>query len=234
MHSTKKVMIGCPVRNRAWILSEYLEHLEKLDYPQSHIYYCFIINDSNDETQDILEKFAQKHPSSVRLCVNNQSPSTGWLRGSYSFRRLAELRNLLLKEFIYSDCDYLLSLDSDILIPAHALRALIEDNCDIVSCLVCNGLEIGDPSIFNVLVKDNQGRYIHIKNIQRSGIFKVDCTGAAYLIKRKVIADYGVRYSSQLGAEDIGFCADALSKGFEIYCDGRIECQHIMKPSSHS
>lgn len=232
MPEIKKVMIGCPVRNRAWILPKYLQCLEELDYPLSHILYCFIINDSNDETEDILGRFAQKHPFSVRLCVNNNNTAARWQRGSYSFKRLAELRNMLLKEFIYSDCDYLLSLDSDILMPAPALKALIEDNCDIVSCLVCNGHEISDPSIFNVLVKDSQSRYIHLKNPQRSGIFRIDCTGAAYLIKRKVIVDYGVRYSDFLGAEDIGFCEDAASKGLEIYCDGRLECQHIMNASA--
>ena len=49
-----RVMIGCPVRNRAWILPDYLQHLRALKYPQEQIEYCFVINDSFDETRAIL------------------------------------------------------------------------------------------------------------------------------------------------------------------------------------
>ncbi len=223
-----KVMIGCPVRNRAWILPEYLQCLEGINYPRDRMQYCFIINDCMDETEAILENFAQSHPEAVRLVIQN-SYQQGYRRGEYSFRRLAQLRNLLLDEFLHSDCDYLFSVDSDVLVSPHILTDLINDNCDIVSCLVCNGHEVGDVSLYNVLYRNQQGHYLHMKNIPRTGIFRVDCTGAAYLIKRKVISQHGIKYSDIYGAEDIGFCEHASRKGLEIYCDGRMECSHIMR-----
>jgi len=224
----RKVMIGCPVRNRAWILPAYLQSLEALDYPRERIIYCFIVNDCEDSTPDILGNFAHKYPGQVYL-VENNGGNTPHQRGQYSFKRLAYLRNLLLMEFLRSDCEYLFSVDSDILVPPHSLRALINNQCDIVSCLVCNGAVIGDESCYNVLHRDDRGHYLHIRNFPRERLFRVDCTGAAYLIKRQVISELGVRYGARNGAEDIGFCESARQKGVHIYCDGRLECTHVMK-----
>lgn len=224
----KKVMIGCPVRNRAWILSRYLEHLKRLKFPMRKIEYCFVINDCVDETPDILETFADEQSSPVKLIRIDFGHNQGHERGEYSFFRLAKLRNLLLKGFLDSDCDYLFSVDSDILIPPSALRCLLDDDCDIVSALVCNGHELRNKKIFNILNREN-GKWMHLLEFPRDQIFQVDCTGAAYLIKRRVIERYEVRYSASLGAEDIGFCQSACSKGIKIFCDGRIECTHVMK-----
>lgn len=224
----KKVMIGCPVRNRAWILPRYLDSLQKLQYPEEYIEYCFIINDSTDETLQILTRFAQEQSSRVRLVTVNLGPARGHLRGEYSFSRLACLRNRLLDEFLRSSCDYLFSLDSDILVSPFALTCLLEARCEIISALVCNGHEVGDSNLFNILRWNEQGQLLHLKEFPRNRIFPVDCTGAAYLISRRVIESCGVRYSAQWGAEDIGFCQGAREKGIKIYCDSRIECEHVM------
>lgn len=224
-----KVLIGCPVRNRAWILPQYLNCLEQLAWPQSLIEYCFIINDCIDQTEQILEQFARRQSASVRLIAVNSERKPAYLRGEYSFSHLADLRNLLLREFLHSDCDFLFSLDSDILAPPDSLSRLIDSGCEVISCLVCNGHILGDLSVYNILEKSKSGRYIHIRNFPRDCIFPVDCTGAAYLIQRPVVERYGVYYTAQYGAEDIGFCENARQKGIPIFCDGRIECVHMMK-----
>lgn len=223
-----KVMIGCPLRDRAWVLPRYLDSLEKLGKSQCQVQYAFIINDCSDHSPRILAEFSDRQPDMVRLIEKNYDAPGGYRRGQYNFGRLAQLRNLLLNVFLQSDCDYLFSLDSDILVPANTLTQLLTDDCDIVSALVCNGHEIGDDGIYNVLKRESDGSYVHIRNFPRDRIFPVDCTGAAYLIKRAVIAA-GVRYSSRRGGEDIAFCEDAASRGFNIFCDGRVECSHLMQ-----
>lgn len=221
-------MIGCPIRNRAWILPLYLESLQALKYPEAKIEYCFIINDCSDQTPLILEHFAEQKAAGVKLITINYGSEKGYRRGMYDFSRLAALRNHLLNAFLQSDCEYLFSLDSDILAPPDTLTRLIEDNCDIVSALVCNGHELNDQSIYNILRRNHEGKLVHWRDFPRDRIFPVDCTGAAYLIKRAVIASCGVRYSSEQGAEDIGFCSAAAQKGLGIYGDGRLECVHMM------
>jgi len=225
-----KVMIGCPVRNRAWILPRYLESLERIEYPRSNIEYCFVINDCIDRTPCILEEFAARHGHQVKLIYHDMKSNRSHIRGQYNFHDLAGLRNILLAAFIASDCQYLFSLDSDILVPPHALVQLIAADCDIIAALVCNGHELGDDKIYNLLTYTESGSLIHLKDFPRDQVFRVDCTGAAYLIKRHVIETLKVRYSAKFGAEDIGFCQAARKQGLAIHCDGRIECTHIMSP----
>jgi glycosyltransferase involved in cell wall biosynthesis len=221
-------MIGCPVRNRGWILPRYLQCLDNLIYPREYIRFGFIINNCTDETPAILERYAALHPGQVDLVYSRLSSGGLHHRGSYNFKNLAALRNQLIALFLESDGDYLFSLDSDILIPPHSLQQLVDDDCDIVSMLVCNGHEVGDSGIFNIL-DHKPGSWIHRRDFPRDRVFPVDCTGAAYLIKRMVLKEHGVRYSARWGAEDIGFCQDALSKGLKIYCDGRLEGEHVMQ-----
>ncbi len=225
-----KVMIGCPVRNRAWAMPEYLGHIMNLDYALTDLEFCFIINDCVDNTGVILRDFAIQNAGRVRLVERNHKQPGHHLRGRYSLSRLADLRNLLLREFLASSCSHLFSVDSDILVPPHSLKVLLQDRCDIVSALVCNGHEIGDNGLFNILGMDSYtGAYLHIRDFPKNQLFPVECTGAAYLIDRGVIEDAGVRYSAFRGSEDIGFCEDARRKGRGIFCDSRVKCVHLMK-----
>lgn len=223
-----RVMVGCPVRNRAWVLPTYLAALTQMDHPAEAIEFCFIINDCQDETPGILRDFARSCPGPVRLVEEKHSRPGGYKRGYYSLSRLADLRNRLLGEFLNSSCTHLFSVDSDIILPAFALRQLLADNCPVVSALVCNGHELDDPSLFNVLNQDDKGNYRHIREIPAGVLFPVDCTGAACLIAREVIEKYGVRYRSNKGAEDIGFCEEVRQRGLPIFCDSRIEGLHLM------
>lgn len=224
----KKVLIGCPVRNRAWILPRYLESLRSLDYDPHKIEYCFVVNDSTDNTLEILRNFKYEVLNPVRIINCNLQGNNGHQRGQYSFFHLAILRNILLDEFLKSDCEYLLSVDSDILLPPNTIKALQKPQSDIISALVCNGHEIGDEGIYNILNRKANGRYEHIRNFPSDQVFEVDCTGAAYLIKRKVVEKYRVRYSASRGSEDIGFCEDAKAKGIKIYCNPQVVAKHEM------
>lgn len=161
----KKIMIGCPVRDRAWILPSYLENLRRLDYPFDYLNYCFVINDCTDSTPELLTSFARERPDKVNLVVQNlgNRRSRNHRRGYYSFSDLAWLRNTLLTAFLKSNCDYLFSVDSDILVPPLSLSCLLEDNCAIVSALVCNGHEVGDSGSY----RDNQNDFIINTNTDR-------------------------------------------------------------------
>lgn len=228
MESNDKVLIGCPVRNRAWILPHYLEALKGLDYDEEDIEYCFIVNDSTDDTLDILRDFRFKSKSFVKIIICDLQGNTNHHRGYYSFFHLSILRNILLEEFLKSEAAYLLSVDSDIILPSHALKSLKAADCDIISALVCNGHEIGDARVYNILKRKPNGRYEYIRDFPTYEIFEVDCTGAAYLIKREVVKKYLVRYSASRGSEDIGFCEDAKAKGRRIWCNPTVIGRHEM------
>ncbi|MDR1159950.1 MAG: hypothetical protein LBK69_04910 [Syntrophomonadaceae bacterium] len=227
--SGKKVMIGCPVRDRAWILPRYLESIRALDYPPDLLEFCFIINDCSDNTPELLKEFAAQEQRPARLVHADSFKPGPFERGLYSFKRLAELRNILIGQFLLSSCDYLFSIDSDIAAASDSLNKLVQSGKDIVSALVWNGGAVNSPDIYNILQRDGTGRYIHIKSFPPETVFPVDCTGAAYLIKRWVLERAHVKYNADHGAEDIGFCKAAQQAGAGIFCHSGVRCFHYMK-----
>jgi GT2 family glycosyltransferase len=136
------------------------------------------------------------------------------------------VRNQFLKLISKEKFDFLLSIDSDILVKPDILNKLLDDKKDIVSALVYNGHEYG-KDWFNYrihTVKNGREGYF-IYEYMPKNIFEVDVTGACYLIARKVI-DSKVKYKPTTFGEDIGFCEEAKKKGFKIYCNPTIGTYH--------
>lgn len=205
----KKVLIGAPVRNRGWVLQRHLNAL--LTQKGFEKEFLYIVNDSVDNTEEILKK------NNIPYITYNLNSKRGHKRGQYSYENLAILRNKLLDEFLKTDCDYLFSVDTDVIIPEKdSIKQLIDDNKDIISMLIRN-----HPKIFAHNVMEN-GR--HLNEIPK-GVFPIDLTGAVYLIKRKVI-ESGVKYGAGRSGEDEIFCKQAREKGFGIYCDSRLKPIH--------
>jgi glycosyltransferase involved in cell wall biosynthesis len=221
-----RVLIGCPVRNREWILPRYLQSLLELDYPRDCIEYGFIVNDSTDNTLNILQEFARSSISPVHITIKNMGNRRPSSRGAYNIGNLAILRNIMLHIFLGSKCSHLFSVDSDILVTPGCLKELLRLNLPIVSLLVRNDHHLGDPGYYNISQLQG-GHYRPVQDFPRGRVIPVDCTGAAYLVQRGVI-EMGVRYYPHRQGEDVGFCEDARGKGISIWCHTGLEGNHVM------
>ncbi|PYE51419.1 hypothetical protein HUB98_05380 [Paenibacillus barcinonensis] len=202
------VFIGSPVRNRAWVLER---HLHSLHQQAVQKQFKYILNDSEDQTEIIL----QNHH--IPYVSHDMGTAHGHLRGQYSYAHLAKLRNRLLEEFLKSDCEYLFSVDTDIVIPPHSLQQLINNDKHICAMLIRNHPQI---KAHNALI---QGR--HVPEFSK-GVIPVDWTGAVYLIKREVIAA-GVRYAEHTSGEDAAFCEHARALGFDLFVDTGLRPVHV-------
>lgn len=201
------VFIGAPVRNRAWIMER---HLKSLKHQTVNKQFFYILNDSEDQTEQIL------NDHQIPYLTHNMGKTFGHLRGQYAYPNLALLRNKLLDEFLKSDCDYLFSIDTDIIIPEHSLEQLIENDKDICAMLIRNHPKI---KAHNAMIGGK-----HVPKFSE-GVIPVDLTGAVYLIKREVI-EAGVRYGSHPIGEDAPFCEQAQQLGYELYVDTRLRPVH--------
>lgn len=202
------VFIGAPVRNRAWIMER---HLQSLKQQTVNKHFFYILNDSEDQTEQIL------NDHQISYMTHNLGKTFGHLRGQYAYHNLALLRNILVDEFLKSDCDYLFSIDTDIIIPEHSLEQLIENDKDICAMLIRNHPRI---KAHNAMIGGK-----HVPEFSE-GVIPVDLTGAVYLIKREVI-EAGVRYSSHPIGEDAPFCEHAQQLGYELYVDTRLRPVHV-------
>lgn len=233
MKNSPLVMIGCPVRDRDWILPLYLHYLLKLNYEKNRIVLCFILNDSTDSTEVILKDFAREYGSLymkvLLLKYNTGAPKDA--RSSsvrkYIYKNLSDIRNQLLLQAREWGVDYLYSVDSDIMLLPDSLNKLIDSNKPIISAFIWNDVTKTAPNIMKIKV-DNEGFLVfdHYLDYPTDSLFECDVTGAVYLLNKEVVRK--VRYHYHVQGEDIGFCVDAKLQGFSIWCDSSIQCSHIL------
>ena len=236
-----KVAIGCPVRNRGWILPEYLAALNNIDYGNK--FYLFIENDSEDKSREHLYDFALNllykygfEETSGNILIANESsnhaiPShtrTGYNANQYG--HLAELRNKFIDMFLQTDAEYLLSVDSDVIVPPDIIAKLLPfaDDKTIVGAAISNipDVPLDGHTPGNFMLNDS-GVIKHPAEYKLTGIMDVDVIGACYLIPRKTLVE-GIRYASHWQGEDVPFCQQAKARGYKMFVNMDCKPDHRM------
>jgi cellulose synthase/poly-beta-1,6-N-acetylglucosamine synthase-like glycosyltransferase len=228
-----EIMIFTPVKDRAWILPDFLKHILHLDYPKSKLRLVFIPNDCSDDSEQILRTWREQHQTEYKkidiitynINVPKDKRNARIFSSYYSY--LAVIRNHGLHQL--KNEDYIFSIDSDILVKPETLKKLVSDRKDIVSSLVPNNL---GKTVWNILNWTTEDTAKHILKIPESSLMQVGFTGACYLIHSRVI-NMGVRYGYHIQGEDGYFCKMALQKGFKIYCDTNLKQNHIMRKEDY-
>ena len=226
-----KITIGSIVRDRAWILPEYLKAIYNLDYPKEKIDLHFIINDSTDGSEHQLRKFTFKHRKEYnkgRVTTMNFDAEAD-LRVNRAdkeiYKNLAILRNKLLDyALVHNHSDYLFSIDTDIIVRSGTLKKLIAHNKDIVAALGKNS-----KRTFNAgyLAPNNINSINHL-TLAPKGLRKVDWTGAVCLYKTSLL-QRGLQFSNNSLGEDIGLALNAKALGVKMWVDGTEVLEHRMK-----
>lgn len=149
--------------------------------------------------------------------------------------RIDQVRNLIsewAKQY-----DYLFSVDSDIVLPKDTLVKMLGHNRDIVSGVYIQRIE--NQKIPEIYIKDQSGGLSNISYTElktKTNLFQIDgCGFGCVLVKSDVICaiEYPhFYYQSALDhkdtvSEDIYFCMKATQKGFTIWADPTIRCDHI-------
>lgn len=224
-----KIIIGAPIKDRAWILPEYLNVLKNIDYHNKQ--YLFYENHSTDDTFKILRKFAMRYTCTLHQDIEGEH--VGSSRYEYSkneYGHLANIRNKFLDYFLETDGEYLFSIDSDIIVPSNIIKELIKciDQNTIIGAAVCNipngKIDGRTPGNF---MQSHGEIMVHPIGYVPQGLYNVDVIGACYLIPRKVIED-GIRYAPNQQGEDIPFCRKAKEKGYRLLVNMDIRPDHRM------
>lgn len=127
--------------------------------------------------------------------------------------------------------DYLFSVDSDITFPKDTLSRLLFHNVPIVS-----GLYIQRKPGQHILELYRNGQNVPYESIKGQGLVQVDSCGfGCVLVKSEVIRAIGYPqfvYKSAIDhkdtvSEDTYFCLQAKSKGYPVFADTNILCEHI-------
>jgi GT2 family glycosyltransferase len=125
------------------------------------------------------------------------------------------------------EIDYLLFLDSDMVLPMDLIPRLLEADKPIVSALAFKRTEPHEPCIFNKCDMEGSTHYFDYPK----GLVEIQGVGmACCLIKREVIEKTPQPWFFPMPeyGEDLAFCIRAKQAGFSIWADTNLVVGHIM------
>lgn len=152
-------------------------------------------------------------------------------------------RNLLSLTAMENNFDYVMWLDSDMVVPVNTIPMLLSDaqekNAQMVTGLYVKRDIPSGPVIFSEVQPpevENDHVVKRIRNFDiypRDSIFQVagcgfGCVLTSVQLLREVFDKYGPAFAPFTWAgEDVSFCYRVKQLGHDIWCDSRVKCGHV-------
>ncbi len=233
-----KVAIGGIIHDR-WTIEPYLAAMGKLDQP-CEVAFCWVV----DGSQELAERLGGAAVVNIaHLSGEQYERQESKSRAIYA--RMATLRNLLATLALGMDCDALLSVDSDVIVPPDLLTRLLATKQDWVAPLVRNDAKNRTPrghwNVFKLTQIERQGGLVDHFRPMGDGWPTEDvlawdprdekkerclAAGACCLYSRKLLEAVRWRTDGRGRQEDIGFAVDAHLAGYRAsYVP--VRCRHL-------
>lgn len=219
----KKILVGCPTSDyHDYCLKEYVENVKGLSYKGFDI---LLVDNSKDDVY--FEKIKKAGLPVVK------GP---WFEGAMD--RIISSRNILRQKVLDSGYDYFFSLEQDVMPPKDVIQRLLKHDKKIITGVYFSpkfrqGKLKLTPLIWGGYNKEKKlMHYLNTKFILGfNGLLKVCACGlGCVLIHKSVLEQVSFRYvKGEDGFDDVYFCIDARNKGFDIFTDASIKCQHLLK-----
>jgi hypothetical protein len=223
-----KLVIGCPVRDRAWILEDWFDHIERAcDTTGITPEFAFIAGASYDNTDRIIKRRTRgKNLHFVKISDPGLPPGAqhrSW--GPERMRFMVEVRNDLLQLVRNESPDLFLSLDSDILIHQDLIKNLVEsvENYDAVAGKTYLHAHEKTMNYGNWIGPDPRMR----RGQDRTGVFKA---GIIMAIKLMTENAYNIDYEYHFYGEDLGWSWACKRAGLALGVDGNNINKHCLNP----
>lgn len=232
-----KILIGCPIYKRTWILPHWIRCLLNQSVAIDDIGFIFEVSPDDQETISALtawKNFDKRIPHfsfKVRNDINHfehQNNGRQWSISKYV--NMVSLRNSLLDTARELNPDYYFSLDSDILLTnpntLELLVAHVKSGADAVNPLMFM-TPFGSmyPSVMSWR-QDVPEKAFRQESYPLTQYFKSDVIMAAKMMSKDVYQN--IDYSVHEQGEDVGWSLNCKRKGFNLYCASYIYAPHIM------
>lgn len=237
-----KILIGCPIYKRDWILHHWIKCVVNQSIDLKNIGFVFEVSSEDTKTLEILNiwKRIQKEIPYFELKYRDDIPhfeheenSRQWTMSKYA--NMVSLRNSLLETAREVEPDYYFSLDSDILLEnqntIELLTAHIKSGADAVNPLMFM-TPIGDqyPSVMNWRL-DVPHKAYREQRYPLGTYFKSDVIMAAKMMSKKVYNS--INYSIHEQGEDLGWSYECKLNGYNLFCASYIYAPHIMSKTMY-
>ena len=216
-----RVLIAAPLRQDPKIFREYQKGLDSLIIPDGvEVDRFFVVNNCDEVVPEI------RNAEYVVINTNNSMMYRDHFWTGELISDMSGYRNLTIRKALEGGYDYLLSVDTDLVLEPHTLQVLLEAKKDIVAGLFwTNGWS-------NAWMYDQADGYN--PEWEQPGLYRIGGSGALILIHRRVF-EAGVDYTKikqirkALIGEDRHFCIRAECAGFEIWADSHCLPVHLYR-----
>jgi len=239
-----KLLIGCPIYKREWIIEHWLLDIEKQSFPLDEIGFIFELGDNDDLTHQILFDWHHDHPE-VEIFdarVNNKEKHyehpEGHRAWSYTkYYAMIEFRNNLLELATCYSPEKYFSLDSDILLEdPDTIQKLWDyserEDIDAVAPLMYMTPRGKDYPSVMTWANDSKRANRHLSEYPIGALFQADVIMAAKMMSRPVYEN--VRYVFHPQGEDLGWSRECKRLGYKLWSASNIYSPHIMSQSAYT
>lgn len=254
-----KVMIISPIRQNPEVLGLFLKSLSALAIQyRNQIEIAYYFADDNVERQSTAllysfqktmvqapyqcDVFIARSESEHTDCVHDWTPQ--------KILKMVHLRNGMIQAVRPMQWDFLLTIDSDIILHPDSLPEMLLEQKSIISPLHWTNIRKGyHPNvwlydIWDFAYREYFGEHVsRVKKIYRMnlffeklavpGVYQVGGACGCCCISRDCIEkglDYSVIPSTTIISEDYNFCLRASVLGLDIYVDTRHPAFHLYEP----
>jgi hypothetical protein len=235
--SMDKVLIGCPLYKREWILPDWLESIKRQNYPLKDLGFIFELGPNDEETHKILYDWHNANPEVFCFDTeikgdeeHDQHPEGKRLWSWNKYHKMVRMRNRILDRVSCIEPDRYFSLDSDILLehPDTILNLVnLTEKLPAVSPLMFmspHTCEHPNSMFWDMSIGGKAKRDVTRTNM--GSIFQSDIIMAAVMMSKPVYKEARYRFHKQ--GEDLGWSADCAHKGFLLYLASNIYTPHVM------
>ena len=240
----RNILIATPTyEGMEYCFQEFLDHLKNIDYEDFEI----LIMD-NSRTKKFFRKI-RKIPG-IKVIYDGTKEEK-------NMDRLISSRNKIIEYAIEKGYDYLLMMDSDVLVPPNIIKKLLHNEKDICSGLYFNYAKVKNefkflpvcyrkleekyyPVYEKFFPKANMkmfSRQVSLTEAKSGELFEVSVASAGCLFLSRKAFNSGARYGLipnfekvfEIVTDDIKFFKELREAGFKIYCDTSVLCVHKTK-----
>jgi len=232
-----KLIIGCPMYKRSWILHHWIKSIISQSIPINDIGFIFEVSPDDTATIQALEswkKFDKRIPYfeiKIREDIphfEHENNGRQWSMSKYL--NMVSLRNSLLESVRKVEPEYYFSLDSDILLTntntIELLIAHIKSGADAVSPLMfMTPFGTMYPSVMDWRL-DVPVKAFRKEKYELGHYFQSDVIMAAKMMSKDVYNN--INYTLHEQGEDVGWSLECKKAGFKLYSASYIYAPHIM------
>jgi GT2 family glycosyltransferase len=160
--------------------------------------------------------------------------------GQFSEPYVDQMRNFVVDQFMASNCEWFLSVDTDIILPECVVQRLLARRQKLIGALIYVAADPIFPQVYNKIADfgfGGAGQYLVNETWEPGSLVKADATGAGCLLIHRDVFDAIPRdrnplvrhehEGTQMFGEDFTFCRRAKAAGFQLYIDTSVKAGHI-------